>query len=990
MKPFHNKDYFSIALRKLSHLGMPPNRPVQKGDSHTHTRTHAHTHAHTHTRTQFNNFKSADKSFSKVVLFLFLMIAYGGGLNAQTADTPCDCIATFDRGMTGETWKISELDPIVNCTKFRGTIVIDIDTQWDNLSISMETGSSIQVETTLTIDECNIGTCDDLWRGIEVMSGQGKRIALTRSIISGANIAIELNDQAIYYISDNHFVSNYIGISTGSPFEEVSSDIQVYPKDGVILGCHFYTETQLPDPYPGHYYYPSWPLLASIPYNQGYAAMYISGSSGLYLGGLGVSGAKRNKIYNMRNGVIAKRATTKIFSTDFKNFEGSVPKRSLYVLLDYNQRAISLEGSLCHIEQDSFVNVMMGVFSTRSSQDIIHNYMNIPHQSSESSTRGIDIRQPVKTHIADNLIYNGYLGISIDYSGVSLKIEDNLLIRNVAIDGNVGINLQDIFDISPLNLVKDNEIEITGGRRSVGISMNKVQDLLLRHNTIDFLEAGPSVAGTENAGISGMQVFNSLITENIITGTSNYKTNVDNAGIMMTNSMANDLTCNETYDMFFGQWYISSNMETDLKANEFYDATHGLELWSPSALGVVSLGTQEHHANLWLGSYTFGAFIDGPDPGNTALSSRFIADESDEDPGVLIPADIGPTAIENNWFFDVTGEPAGVPCTEYPNPIPLTDSLVKLVRHPFIFTDYEDEMNWMRKADMLTFLHLYPSLLSNTVLDSFFDAEEATPLGELIASQYQMGKIHGLDPDMAEKDTLVFDYIAQVRILDSLIGLNPYNIIALKALRVLKIDTLAGHLDDWLGMLDSQITDTEEGIEDALEVVDLVTPTNDQEAELQAMLWFRGDHSRGDSLTTLELGDVYAIARQCPWLGARALSEAQSLYSVLADSIFTHRPGECVKLDFFMLEERSDKSDYIHEVRINPNPASDFLYLQLPDWVQTVEIHSLDGVKWSQLQTRSDSGGSYTMNIKDLPPGIYAINTRGGKKVETSKISITR
>jgi len=104
--------------------------------------------------------------------------------------------------------------------------------------------------------------------------------------------------------------------------------------------------------------------------------------------------------------------------------------------------------------------------------------------------------------------------------------------------------------------------------------------------------------------------------------------------------------------------------------------------------------------------------------------------------------------------------------------------------------------------------------------------------------------------------------------------LNPYNIVALKALRVLKIDTLAGHMDDWLDMLDSQITDTEDAIDNALDVVDYVTPTNDQEAELQAMLWLQGGHSRGDSLTTIEVDDVYALARQCPWLGARGLSEA--------------------------------------------------------------------------------------------------------------------
>jgi hypothetical protein len=553
----------------------------------------------------------------------------------------------------------------------------------------------------------------------------------------------------------------------------------------------------------------------------------------------------------------------------------------------------------------------------------------------------------------------------------------------------VGINLQKVYGTSLNNVVRENEIDITGGKKAVGISMNAVNELRLIHNIIDFFETEPLPAGTENAGISGMQVYNSLIAENYITGTSNYKSGSKNAGIIMTNCMANDLNCNETDEMYYGQWIIGSNMNTDLKSNEFYNATHGHDLFAPVVLLPVSLGTQEHHANKWLGTFAaYGAFISGLDPDNTALNSRFIADDSDIPPGgVLIPATIGPMAIENDWFFDVTGTTNGVVCTDYGD-LPLTDTLVYIVQHPFEFTDYEDEMNWMRKADLLTFLHLFPSYLSNAVLDSFFDAESTTALGELIWAEYQMNKNHGIDPGMAAKDTLVFDYLAQVRVLDSLIAFNPINVADLKALRVLKIDTLSGHMTDWLGMLDSQIADTESEIADAIDVVGYVSPTNDQETVLQAILLLQGDRSLGDSLTTAELSDVYAHARQCPWLGARSLSEAQILYSLVADSIFTHRPGYCSQLESFMLEDRSDDNSYANEIRIYPNPATNIIFMQLPTWVESVELQSIDGRLWKRQYT--PDGGNYIIDIRDIPSGIYTIRMQGGEKVETHQLFITR
>ncbi|MBK8829956.1 MAG: T9SS type A sorting domain-containing protein [Saprospiraceae bacterium] len=939
-----------------------------------------------HTRMIIDFLKQTKTVFCNVCMALFLILSFSSEINGQ-ADDPCDCNNSWTvRGTANGTIIISDMTPpVTNCTWFRGTIQINDPTTWTNLSIRMETGSRIIANAKLTIDECNIGTCDDLWRGIYVEGGSG--IVVSNSILSGANIAIELEDESKYSIHDSEFVNNYIGISTGSPFDALLQGITVYPENGAILGCNFYTDSQVPDPYTGHYYFPSWPSNIAIPYNQGYAALYISGSTGLDLGELGADLAERNVIYNMRNGVIARYSTTDILGTDFENFEGSVPKpAALSGLLNFNQRGISLESSVCHIEQDTFKNVMIGVHSSlRSSQVIVDNYMNIPIQSPVAATRGIDISHGNYIYIAENKIFNGFKGIHIYSSKLGLVIKDNNLYRWLTNDNNVGINLETIHRLSLDNRVHDNVLDITGGRKAVGISMNIAYELHLVHNTVNFLQTEPLPAGTENAGISGMSVYSSRITDNIISASSHYKSREYNAGIIITNGMGNDVFCNSTHNMYYGQRFIGNNYPTDLKSNYFHDAYHGLDLLSPT-----TLGTQEHYGNKWLGDYTeYGAYISGHDPEGTALKSRFIADSSDGLPGELIPNEIGPFAVENLWFLDVVGEAEAAICIAYPidDDLPLTDTLVTLIRHPYIFTDYEDEMNWMRKADMLTFLYLYPAYLSNTVLDSFFDAESTTPLGELIWAQYQMGKTHGIDPDMAETDSLVFEYSVQVRILDSLIALNPYNVVALKALRVLKIDTLAEYMNDWLGMLDNQIADTEDSIDFALNVVDNVTPTNVQETDLQAMLWLKGGHGKGDSLTTAELEGVYAFARQCPWIGARSLSEAQMLYSVIADSIFTHRPGECAKLDpFSMIEDRSDKSGFVNQVRIHPNPASDLIYLQLPDWVETLELFSLDGRLWKQIYT--PNSGRYTINIKEIPSGIYYIRSQGGKKIETHQISI--
>ena len=89
--------------------------------------------------------------------------------SAQPA-RPCDCSVYNVIGVTGETHDISEYDPLSTnrCHFLKGTITIaGADPEWTGLRIKMEESSQIFVSTGLTIINCHISGCDDMWKGIK-------------------------------------------------------------------------------------------------------------------------------------------------------------------------------------------------------------------------------------------------------------------------------------------------------------------------------------------------------------------------------------------------------------------------------------------------------------------------------------------------------------------------------------------------------------------------------------------------------------------------------------------------------------------------------------------------------------------------------------------------------------------------------------------------------------------------------------------------------
>src|SRR5690606_11922314 len=211
---------------------------------------------------------------------------------------------------------------------------------------------------------------------------------------------------------------------------------------GYISGCRFFTEGSLPDPYPGQYYYPSWPTSADIPYDQGFAAVYIAGAAGLNIGFVGALGADRNKIFNMRNGVVMMYAVADIAGTDFYDFEGAQSKLLGDPLLDLNQYGIHNFFAASKIEQNTMYNLMVGIRSDMSMMRVRGNIIEtLLAPETVSGTRCIEVTRPQTLHIEHNYLYEGYYGIWVRDATTRFDIRSNTMERKIPAAGNSAIEL---------------------------------------------------------------------------------------------------------------------------------------------------------------------------------------------------------------------------------------------------------------------------------------------------------------------------------------------------------------------------------------------------------------------------------------------------------------------------------------------------------------------------------------------------------------------
>jgi len=904
-----------------------------------------------------------------IIFFLAIpLFTISSTLHAQTiVNTPCSCTAWNTVGATNTETDLSvyitNFGPFSSskCYLIKGTLVIDQPTEWVNLRFKMEEKSKIRVEDNLSMTNSYLSGCGDMWQGIHTV-GQ-TYLHTYSSFIEDAEYGIKLSGLAGLVCIGTHFINDFIGIATASPFTTDTEDKVIHR--GEIRGCHFYTSTTLPDPYPGQDY-DNWPTTpAEIPYNQGFAAIYLSRTVGLNIGYADAEDPDRNKIHDMRNGIILRDKTVAdISGTDYYNFEGGIARSLPDPLLDLNQHAIDMNHSVSIIRDNTMDNLMVGIFGMESANTMYRNEISLSTPSPGFGfTRGITLIRPQKAEIIQNIINEGMRGISIEDVVNDFLVQSNELTTTFYF---VGISPRIIVRNAKLDMaegvIEDNDLSIDDATASTGIHLLNVNNILVDNNDITF----NNEEDRQTRGILGVGLFNSTIRHNEI-----FRSLVDvlsgNNGIQLENSAFNTVFCNTIENFWIDMNLVASNPKTYVLSNILNEGEYGFGLWGPSMIG-----TQYHHGNKWPVTYSnYGAFLFSGGI-QEAEVSRFFVDEMEN--GDFMPYPIGPVDVEEGvWFIDEYTVTPTFTCFSNPSPIANPDTLSKLIRMELSYDQFNDEMTWTVKADIFDMILADPGLTSNAVLDSFYNAEENTALGKLIAWQHDLssrfGEERGLKGLTLDTITTLSDDIVYI---DSILALSPNDSATWIAHRALKGDTLEIEIAELRSYLEDEEDDSKIAFLDMADDIDNLTTTNDLEAYLREALLFKAQYLLGNTFTSGDSSDLATLALLCPWEGGRAMSTGQELYSTINNQLMFTTLDNCPSAPSRSVMTSTDQYQLNDKtLEVHPNPVADHVNILCADQMLKISMWNTD-LKTVYEGTPMDQ--QWTIPMNNMPAGIYILS----------------
>lgn len=889
-------------------------------------------------------------------------------IQAQSVvSTPCGCSTYRNVGTTGQETNISSLAFSFNpsaCYLIKGVLVIDTNTSWSGIRLKMEESARIDVEADLSMSNCYLSGCGDMWQGIYTV-GQTYLHAYY-CFIEDAEFGIKLSGLAGLVCLGTDFINDYIGIASASPFEEDTEDKVIHR--GQVTGCQFYTATSLPDPYPGQYYYPSWPSTPTvIPYTQGFAAIYLSRTVGLNIGYEGAEDPDRNKVYNMRNGIILRDETVSdISGTDFYDFEGNITRSLPNPLLDLNQNAINMINVESRIKDNTMDNLMVGIYGLESSNFIRKNIITLSTPTpGYGFTRGIVLQRPQEATITQNIIYEGMRGISIEDVANDFLIENNDLYTSFYF---LGINIRIFVRNAKLDpaegVIIGNDLFIDDALASTGIHTINANLITIDDNDVDFLIAEEH----QTRGIQGVGTYRSNVLYNRVNRHLEDALEGNN-GIEYENSGFNTFFCNTTEDFYINLHMFGPNIYSSIVTNTMNEAEYGFAITSPTMLGV-----QYNHGNMWPVSYgDFGAYIFGPDPDIEAIRSRFIVDVIENSD--FMPDPIGPLEISSAWFIgEYTPMEYTLTCVSEPDPLIDIDTLIKMVRTDLTYNEFNDEMTWIVKSDIFDMIIADPSLTSNTVLDSFYDVEVNNPLGKLVTWQNNLASRYGVDRNLK---SLTLDTIgrlsADIVYIDSILVLSPTDSMTWIALRVLKADTLESEVAELKEYLDTENQDSHDAYENIADDLDNLTTTNDLEAYLKDALLFKAQYLLGSSFSSGDSTDLVDLASLCPWEGGRAQAVGQELYSGIINGMILPSRDNCpapAPRPYSILPSQgaSLEGDIFS---ITPNPAFDKVEISSDEVISDIVVFSSE---MTAVYTSQPMQRNWTINMDKLPSGVYIVS----------------
>jgi len=597
----------------------------------------------------------------------------------------------------GSSGTYSTMDGTTQSPKWRvnGPVTITGNVTWRNIDYHMMQGAKITIlaGAKLTLENCHLFSCTDLWEGIILQAGG----APATPKIEVINSTIEDAYRAIYYDAQNvawddniitntsTFNKNYIGIAVANtPSTPVSAAY------ALALADNFTGAASLTSPGSklkcSSFYSPT---LKAIPL----AGVYFDNQNcDLHLGDAGFNAANTNTYDNLNYGIYLNNAMTRVFKSSFNNLKGQglvswpFPPPigiGVYAVNSYPSATHSI-----HVEQCTFTKVYRGVHAEDINlYSVLYNQFNAPFTDPDyTGNAALYANNTIdRAWAQNNSITNFVTGVYHGYSapvaatGFSLSVFQNTInaVGTATAYCNQAITLNDAINTFSIT---GRVLHVSTNRMTSvknGITVNNVRSgLRISNNTLSIqYSASGNAAGIRLSGSQETSVDNNTISS---TGTGN----VNLRGIYMQLSPSCYVRCNSVSNVGQG-FVIEGNCLTARNGfinNTVNNAYDGLVLKNNGVLGEQGLASgilnlRFSAGNKWLGSFgnskTFTM-----DFGSSALNSKFnVQNNASENPA---PQALNKTLANvqiDNYGVSPGNTPASLIVTNYANqacPVPNT------------------------------------------------------------------------------------------------------------------------------------------------------------------------------------------------------------------------------------------------------------------------------------------------------------------------------
>lgn len=469
-------------------------------------------------------------------------------------------------------------------------------------------------------------------------------------------------------------------------------------------------------------------------------------------------------------------------------------------------------------------------------------------------------------------------------------------------------------------------------------------------------------------------------------------------GLMLSNTTASEACCTNINNGHTNMFFFGHSEGTTTRHTNIGNAVVGLDVWAGTVIGefdeIEERYEHLHTGNKWNGSYNLtGARNFG---NNDQIQASIFVVEGNPQSSTFWPPSVPltPNSSGVSWFESAAGNASICDDDNFCPPLSFIsgDGEVNLGQfgdHTFV-GQFGSMLNWERDQYRLSKLIEIPDLQSrDNDLFNFVSGSASTALGEVqtlrdgIKGQFQYGQSYY--DGVSELHDLEARLIGTYLELDS--ATNATVIEQLLAEKQIVLDNLSLSWSTFMPIKNAAIDAQKE------EALNLIAENSslslgsiflENEKAVNEIYLSKIVSESGD-LTAGELAIIEPIAEQCVLDGGKVVYRARALYQMAESRWFD---DDCYSIQALQgTEDQGTSSEMLHvdraidldmeeEIRVYPNPAKQFLQIELPNRFPDKDVmFKLMDMSGKEQQTWKYSGSlSQQLDIRGLPAGTYWLN----------------